>query len=72
MSGYIDLKSNVSISHDNMTILGQTAPGDGICFRSNNVKVGADNVILRYLRFRVGAHDAEGKDTRAQDGMEIT
>ena len=55
-----------------MTILGQTAPGDGICFRSNNVKVGADNVILRYLRFRVGAHDAEGKDTRAQDGMEIT
>ncbi|AUO19050.1 pectate lyase family protein [Monoglobus pectinilyticus] len=72
VSGYIDLKSNVSISHDNMTILGQTAPGDGICFRSNNVKVGADNVILRYLRFRVGAHDAEGKDTRAQDGMEIT
>ena len=38
VSGYIDLKSNVSISHDNMTILGQTAPGDGICFRSNNVK----------------------------------
>ena len=33
VSGYIDLDSNVNISHDNMTILGQTAPGDGICFR---------------------------------------
>lgn len=72
VSGYIDLDSNVSIGHDNITILGQTAPGDGICFRSNNIKVGANNVILRYLRFRVGAHDAAGNDTRAQDGLEVT
>ena len=54
VSGYIDLDTNVSITHDNMTILGQTAPGDGVCFRGNNIKVGANNVILRYLRFRVG------------------
>lgn len=72
VSGYVDLDSNVTIGHDNMTILGQTAPGDGICFRSNNIKVGASNVILRYLRFRVGAKDAYGNDTRAQDGLEVT
>ncbi len=72
VSGYIDLDSNVTIGHDNITILGQTAPGDGVCFRSNNIKVGADNVILRYLRFRVGAHDKNGNDTRAQDGLEVT
>lgn len=72
VSGYIDLDSNVTIGHDNITILGQTAPGDGVCFRSNNIKVGANNVILRYLRFRVGAHDAAGNDTRAQDGLEVT
>lgn len=72
VSGYIDLASNVTIGHDNMTILGQTAPGDGVTFRSNNIKVGANNVILRYLKFRVGAHDANGNDTRAQDGLEVT
>ncbi len=72
VSGYIDLGSNVTIGHDNITILGQTAPGDGVCFRSNNIKVGANNVILRYLRFRVGAHDVNGNDTKAQDGLEVT
>ena len=72
VSGYIDLATNVSITHDNMTILGQTAPGDGVCFRGNNIKVGANNVILRYLRFRVGDKLANGDDTRAQDGLEIT
>lgn len=72
VSGYIDLSRNVSIGHDNMTILGQTAPGDGICFRSNNIKVGADNVILRHLRFRVGSKLPDGKDTLTQDGLEIT
>lgn len=72
VSGYIDLASNVTIGHDNMTILGQTAPGDGVTFRTNNIKVGANNVILRYLKFRVGAHDANGNDTRAQDGLEVT
>lgn len=72
VSGYVDLDSNVTIGHDNITILGQTAPGGGICFRSNNIKIGADNVILRYIRFRVGAHDRNGNDTSAQDGLEIT
>ena len=34
VSGYIDLSSNVSIGHDNMTILGQTAPGDGVTLQN--------------------------------------
>lgn len=72
VSGMIDLNSQLTIGHDNITILGQTAPGDGICFRSNNIKVGASNVILRYLRFRVGSKMADGNDTRAQDGLEVT
>lgn len=72
VSGMIDLQSQLTIGHDNLTILGQTAPGDGICFRSNNIKVGASNVILRYLRFRVGSKLSDGSDTRAQDGLEVT
>lgn len=72
VSGYIDLKSNVSIGKGNITVLGQTAPGGGICFRGDNIKVGSDNVILRYLRFRVGAKHADGTKTAARDGLEIT
>ncbi len=71
VSGMIDLSSNVTIK-SNTTVLGQTAPGDGICFRGNNVKISGENVIVRYVRFRVGAHLADGSDTRTQDGLEIT
>lgn len=71
VSGMIDLNSNVTIK-SNTTVLGQTAPGDGICFRGNNVKISGENIIVRYLRFRVGAHLADGSDTRAQDGLEVT
>ena len=31
-----------------------TAPGQGVCIARHPVNVAADNVILRYLRFRVG------------------
>ncbi len=71
VSGMIDLASRVSISGDNITILGQTAPGDGICFRSNSIKVNGSNIILRYLRFRVGSKLADGSAAGTQDGFEI-
>lgn len=71
VSGYIDLLSRVSIG-DNTTVLGQTAPGDGVCFRSNDIKIGGDNVILRYIKGRVGSKMPDGTDTICQDGLEIT
>ena len=53
VSGTIHLLSNLSIKK-NTTIAGQTAPGDGICLADYNVSVGGDNVVVRYLRFRLG------------------
>lgn len=52
VSGYIDLKSDLKISKSNITIAGQTAPGDGITVRYYTLTVAGDNIIIRYLRFR--------------------
>lgn len=55
VSGTIALKSRLCIRNGHLTVAGQTAPGDGVCVKNYEVYLEAcDQVILRYLRFRMG------------------
>ena len=54
VSGIIDLERDLDIHRGNITIAGQTAPGDGITLRGYGLNVFADDVIIRYLRVRPG------------------
>jgi pectate lyase len=54
IGGTIRLKKPLVIRNGQVTIAGQTAPGGGITLRDRVLEVAADDVIVRYLRSRLG------------------
>ena len=69
VGGIIDLKTPIKVQRSNITIAGQTAPGDGICTKRSMVKIYGSNLIVRYMRFRPG--DVSGTNNPAVYGLDI-
>lgn len=62
VGGIIKLTSTLVFS-SNLTILGQTAPGEGVQLYGDRVSFsGANNIIVRYMRIRMGINGTSGKD----------
>lgn len=65
VDGDIRLASALEIRNGDITIAGQSAPGGGVTLRDHGVIVAADNVIIRYVRTRMG--DESGIESDAID-----
>lgn len=68
VSGTIHLTSELRIRNGDLSIFGQTAPGDGIALKGGRVVIDADNIIIQYIRFRPG--DISGEEVDALWGRE--
>lgn len=76
VSGTIFLKSQLRLKNPDVTIAGQTAPGDGVCIADYPFLIQADNTIVRFMRFRLGDrqmahHEGDGLGGSKQTGIMV-
>lgn len=70
VAGQIDLKSQILVENPNVTIAGQTAPGDGITISDDRIRIKTSEVVIQGLHFRPG-DDPEGHNPGDRDGLMI-
>ena len=68
VSGYIPI-NKARITKSEVTIAGQTAPGDGIGFKGGSLIIAANDVVIRHARFRYGRQTAGGDCINIERGV---
>jgi len=72
VAGNIKLNAALVVSNPYVTIAGQTAPGDGICLTTYTVVIATHDVIVRYVRMRLGDEvGAESGTLDIYDGQNV-
>ena len=71
VAGTIYLKSELRLRNGDVTIAGQSAPGQGICIADYPFQIGASNVIIRYMRFRCGNRHVDKHEGDGLGGMDL-
>lgn len=70
VSGYIPISGTLTCNAANVTIAGQTAPGDGIGVRNGTFRLVRSDCIIRFIRFRDGnSADAVNVDGTATNTL---
>lgn len=69
VSGNIELESSLVVENGDLTIAGHSAPGGGITIQNYPVKLKGNNLIIRYIRVRVG--DLAKKEVDAISGTKM-
>jgi hypothetical protein len=69
VGGVIHITNRIVV-HRNITVAGQTAPGEGITIYGNGIAFNNDsgNNIIRYIRIRMGKNGDSGKDAVSISG----
>lgn len=67
VEGIIALNAPLAIKNGDLTLTAQDAPGEGITLCGYGVHLNADNIIIRYLRFRMT--EVNGVEADALDGQ---
>jgi len=74
VAGYINLRSTLQVRKSNITIAGQTAPGDGVTVRDWGLDIRGDDIIIQHLRFRAGDREkaTQNSDGFTEDSLSVT
>ncbi len=70
VSGILRARTQIQIRSGDITVAGQTAPGDGFVVTGARINVGANNVVLRGLKIRPG-DDSAGDVGANRDGISV-
>lgn len=72
VAGTIHLKAPLEIKNGSITILGQSAPGQGICIADYPIIIkNSNHIVLRFIRCRLGNESLNKDASKDYDAMSI-